>query len=113
MSEVLGEPYMDAAKARGLSWSRTILNHALRNASLPVITIISLQMGTLLSGAIAVEYVFGWPGIGTLAINAIQFHDYALIQAIVIVGVLSFVLLNLLVDILYGIIDPRIRDGAK
>jgi peptide/nickel transport system permease protein len=113
MSEVLGEPYIDAAKARGLSKLRVILGHALRNSCLPVITIISLQTGTLLSGAIAVEYVFGWPGIGTLAINAIEFHDYTLIQAIVIIGVLAFVLLNFIVDLLYGIIDPRIRDSVK
>ena len=113
ISEVFEEPYIDAAKARGLSTKRIVFGHALRNASLPLITIISLQIGSLLSGAIAVEYVFGWPGVGTLAVNAIQFHDYTLIQAIVVIGVLGFVFINFCVDVLYGIIDPRIRDATK
>ncbi|GII78542.1 peptide ABC transporter permease [Sphaerisporangium rufum] len=112
MSEVLGEAFLDATRARGVARWRVVLVHALRNAALPVITIIGLQTGTLLSGAITVEFVFAWPGLGTLATQAVQMRDFSLIQAIVIFGAVVFVLVNLIVDLLYGILDPRIRDGV-
>jgi peptide/nickel transport system permease protein len=112
MTEVLGETFVSASHARGLAWWRIILVHAFRNASLPVITIIGLQAGTLLSGAITVEFVFAWPGLGTLATQAVQTRDFSLIQAIVVFGALVFVVINLLVDLLYGALDPRIRDGV-
>lgn len=112
MSEVLGETFVSASHARGIPRWRIILVHAFRNASLPVITIIGLQAGTLLSGAITVEFVFAWPGLGTLATQAVQTRDFSLIQAIVVFGAVVFVLINLLVDLLYGILDPRIRDGV-
>ena len=109
MAEVLREPYIDAARARGLAARRIIGLHALRNASLPVVTITALQAGLLLSGAIAVEYIYNYSGFGLLAIQAVEFRDFTLVQAVVVFGVLVFVLLNLLVDVLYAVIDPRIR----
>lgn len=109
MAEVLAEPYIDAARARGLSARRVVGWHALRNAALPVLTVTALQTGVLLSGAVAVEYVYSWPGLGTLALEAVQFRDFTLAQAVVIVGAVTFVLLNLLVDLLYVVVDPRLR----
>jgi peptide/nickel transport system permease protein len=109
MAEVLREPYIDAARARGLAARRIIGLHALRNASLPVVTITALQAGMLLSGAVAVEYIYNYPGFGLLAIQGVEFRDFTLVQAVVVFGVLAFVLLNLLVDVLYAVIDPRIR----
>jgi peptide/nickel transport system permease protein len=112
MAEVLHEPYIAAARARGIGSRRVVWRHALRNASPPVLTATALQAGTLLSGAVAVEYVFSWPGLGLLALDAVSFHDYTLVQAIVIVGAVAFVLITLGLDLLYGLIDPRIRDGV-
>lgn len=109
MSDVLREPYIDAARARGLSTRSVIWKHGFKNASLPVLTIVVLQAGTLLSGAVAVEYVYAWPGLGQLALQAIQFRDFPLVQAIVVFGAISFVLLNQLVDLLHAVIDPRVR----
>lgn len=111
MAEVLHEPYIDAARARGLSSLRIVGRHALRNASPPILTVTALQAGVLLSGAVAVEYVFSWPGLGLLAIDAVNFRDTTLVQAIVVVGAITFVAVNLAVDLLYGVIDPRIRDA--
>jgi peptide/nickel transport system permease protein len=112
MSEALHEPYIDAARARGLSSTRVVGLHALKNAAIPVVTITGIQAGTLLSGAVAVEYVFAWPGVGTAAINAVEFHDYTLIQAIVILGAVLFVVINFVVDIICALVDPRIRQGV-
>jgi peptide/nickel transport system permease protein len=109
MSEILGETFMTATWARGISSWRTVLIHGFRNASLPVLTIIGLQMGSLLSGAITVEFVFAWPGLGTLATQAVQNRDFSLIQALVVFGALVFVTINVIVDLLYGVLDPRIR----
>jgi len=113
LSEVLEETYITSARARGLRERTVVITHALRNAALPVVTIMGLQAGTLLSGAVTVEFVFAWPGLGTLATQAVQFRDFSLVQAIVIVGAVSFVLINLTVDLLYGIIDPRIREQGS
>ncbi len=112
LTEVLEEEYITSARARGLRENTVIMTHALRNAALPVITIIGLQAGALLSGAVTVEFVFAWPGLGSLAIQAVQFRDFSLVQAIVVVGAATFVVINLAVDILYGIVDPRIRDAT-
>ena len=113
LSEVLEETYITSARARGLRERTVIITHAIRNAALPVVTIMGLQAGALLSGAVTVEFVFAWPGLGTLATQAVQFRDFSLVQAIVIVGALTFVVINLTVDLLYGIIDPRIREQAS
>ncbi|GHJ08481.1 glutathione ABC transporter permease [Micromonospora humidisoli] len=109
MSDALAEPYIDSARARGISTRRVVWRHAFTNAMMPILTIVVLQTGILLSGAVAVEYVYSWPGLGQLALQAIQFRDFPLVQAIVVFGALVFVLLNLLVDVLHSIVDPRVR----
>ncbi|MEU1607632.1 ABC transporter permease [Micromonospora matsumotoense] len=109
MSDALAEPYIDSARARGISTRRVIWRHAFTNAMMPILTIVVLQTGILLSGAVAVEYVYSWPGLGQLALQAIQFRDFPLVQAIVVFGALVFVVLNLLVDVLHSIVDPRVR----
>jgi peptide/nickel transport system permease protein len=83
----------------------------LRNASLPVVTLIGLQIGTLLSGAITVETVFAWPGIGSLATQAVTNRDIPLVQALVVFGAVAFVIINTCVDLLYGVLDPRVREA--
>jgi len=107
--ERLGEDYLTVARAKGLPEWKVILKHALRNALIPIITVMGLQFGALLSGAIITENVFSWPGIGTLLINAIEARDYPLVQGCVLFITLSYVFVNLLTDLLYGWVDPRIR----
>lgn len=113
MSEILQDTFIAAVDARGIAPWRKVLVHGFRNASLPVITIVGLQTGALLSGAVTVEYVFAWPGLGSLATQAVQTRDFPLVQAIVVFGAVVFVLINLAVDLLYGVLDPRVRDGVK
>jgi len=107
--EVLDEPYILAARARGLGESRVLWRHALRNAALPVLTVVGLQLGALLGGAVITEMVFGWPGLGQLTIEAIQRRDYPLVQGCVLTVSLGYVGLNLLTDLLYGCLDPRVK----
>jgi len=108
MLEVLAADYVRTARAKGLAERLVVAKHALRNAMLPLVTVLGLQVATLLSGAIITETVFAWPGIGTLAINAIYQRDYPVVQAIVLLSALAFVLVNFLVDLLYVYLDPRI-----
>jgi peptide/nickel transport system permease protein len=112
MLEVLGEDYIRTARAKGLPPHRVILHHGLRNALLPVITLLGLQLGALLAGAVITETVFSWPGIGRLTIEAIQSRDYPVVQACVLLISVSYVLVNLLTDIAYAWADPRIRLGG-
>ncbi len=107
--EVLGEDYIRTARAKGLSGSRVVLVHALRNALIPVITVAGLQIGVLLSGAIITESIFDWPGIGSLLLEGIYQRDYPLVQGCVLFISASYVLINLATDLLYGWVDPRIR----
>jgi len=107
--EVLSQDYVRTARAKGLSEARIIVHHALRNAWLPVLTMLGLEFGFLLSGVVVVETVFSWPGVGRLVFNAINHRDIPLVQAAVIVFSLLFVGVNLLVDLLYLRLDPRIR----
>jgi peptide/nickel transport system permease protein len=107
--EVLNEDYIRTARAKGLRESAVVLKHALRNAALPVITILGLQLGTLLGGAVITETVFAWPGIGQLMVEAIQSRDYPLVQACILIISLAYVSVNTLTDILYAWLDPRIR----
>jgi peptide/nickel transport system permease protein len=107
--ERLGEDYLMVARAKGLPEWKVILKHALRNALIPIITVMGLQIGALLSGAIITENVFSWPGIGTLLINAIEARDYPLVQGCILFISLSYVFVNLLTDLFYGWADPRIR----
>jgi peptide/nickel transport system permease protein len=109
MLEVMNEDYVRTARAKGVVPWRVVFKHALRNAMLPTITVIGLQAGLLMGGAIITETIFSWPGIGLYAYNSISARDYASVQGVVLYGALLFVLINLLVDILYAILDPRVR----
>lgn len=113
MLEVLEKPFMRAAAAKGVPRIRRILLHALPNAAIPIVTIIGLNLGQLIAGAIVVETVFAWPGVGRLLVVAVSQRDLALVQGLVLVIGCTMVLANLLVDLTYGLLDPRIRGGAK
>ncbi|MBM3523249.1 MAG: ABC transporter permease, partial [Alphaproteobacteria bacterium] len=107
--ETLNADYVRTARAKGLAWRRVVLSHALRNAMLPVISVIGLQFGALLSGAVLTEGIFGWPGLGQLAVAAISQRDLPLVQGLVLTFALMFALVNLAVDLLSAVIDPRVR----
>ena len=109
MLDVLGEDFVRTARAKGLQEQSVLVRHALRNAMIPLITVMGLQLGSLLGGTVIVEQVFAWPGVGRLAVNAISSRDYPIIQAVVFLVSVVFVLINLAVDLLYGVLDPRIR----
>ncbi|WP_434526693.1 dipeptide ABC transporter permease DppB [Photorhabdus asymbiotica] len=109
MLEVLGEDYIRTARAKGLSRIRVIVVHALRNALLPVVTVIGLQVGIMLAGAILTETIFSWPGLGRWLIDALQRRDYPVVQGGVLLVAIMIILVNLVVDVLYGIVNPRIR----
>jgi peptide/nickel transport system permease protein len=108
---VLGEDYVRVARAKGLPQRKIVFRHALRNSLIPVVTVVGVQFGTLMAGAVIVESVFAWPGIGRLLINAVNERDFPLVQGIVLLVAVGFVLVNLLVDMLYPTIDPRVRHG--
>jgi ABC-type dipeptide/oligopeptide/nickel transport system permease component len=107
--EELREPYVAAARARGASRLRAVIRHAFRNSLIPVITLIGLQFGAVLTGAVITETIFAWPGIGRLLIQSIGFRDYPLVQGCILLIALTYVGVNLLTDLLYGFVDPRIR----
>lgn len=107
--EVLGQEYVTTARSKGLKERHVIVGHALRNALIPIVTIIALEFGFLISGVIVTESVFAWPGVGRLVFNAIGMRDIPVVQAAVVFFALVFVALNLIVDILYAYLDPRIR----
>ena len=109
MLEVLGEDYIRTARAKGLKEQAVMLRHALKNAFLPIITVIGLQLGLLLGGAILTETIFSWPGLGRLVVDRILYRDYPTVQGGVLVIALIFVVVNLLVDISYAYLDPRIH----
>ncbi len=109
MLEVLRHEYVTTARAKGLRESRVIIRHALKNALIPVVTIFGLQFGQLLAGTVVIETVFGRPGIGRLIVDAILNKDFPLVQGIVLVVAISYVVVNLIVDLLYAFLDPRIR----
>lgn len=109
--EVINEDYIRTARAKGLSRFRTILLHAMPNTMLPIITLLGLQLGALLAGAVITEVVFSWPGIGQLTIEAIHTRDYPLVQSCILLISLSYVLVNIVTDILYSVLDPRVRLG--
>ena len=107
--EVLHENYIRTAKAKGLSPVRVIFRHALKNALIPTVTVIGLQFGYLLGGAVIVETVFSWPGMGQLVVLGILGRDYSMVQGTILIIALTFVLINLFVDVLYTYLDPRIQ----
>lgn len=107
--EVLRQDYIRTAYAKGFHLPPVIFRHALKNALLPIVTVVGLQTGALLGGAVVTETVFAWPGVGQLAVNAIASRDYPVVQGVVLVSALIFVIINLVVDLLYSVLDPRIR----
>ena len=109
MLEILGADYMRTARAKGLTAIRVALGHGLRNAWLPIVTQLGVELGGLLSGAIITETVFAWPGVGRLAVQAVFERDFPVVESVVLIAATLFVLLNLAVDLLYAVIDPRIR----
>jgi len=109
--EVLGEDYVRTARAKGVGSGTVLYGHALRNALIPVITVIGLQMGTLLGGTVLVEFIFNWPGVSSYLIAAIGQRDYVVVQAVVLVIATLFILLNFVTDLVYAAIDPRIKYG--
>jgi peptide/nickel transport system permease protein len=109
MLEALEEDYVRTARAKGLSEGRVIRHHVLRNALIPVVTVLGLQLGTLVGGAVITEYVYALPGVGRLVVDAVFARDYPLVQGVVLLIALAFIVCNLVVDVLYGWIDPRIR----
>jgi len=109
LMEILKEDYIRTGRAKGLKENAVVWRHALKNALIPVITMTGLQFGFLLGGSIVVETVFSWPGLGRLLIDSVSFRDYPLIQAEMLLFALEFILINLLVDILYGVMNPQIR----
>jgi ABC-type dipeptide/oligopeptide/nickel transport system permease component len=109
--DVLGADHVRTARAKGLAERLVVLRHALRNALIPVVTLIGLQVGFLLGGAVVTETIFSWPGVGRLAVGAILSSDFPVAQGTIIVLSLGFILINLVVDVLYGLLDPRVRQG--
>jgi len=109
MLEVLRQDYVRTARAKGLAQRVVLWRHALKNAAIPIVTVVGMQIGTLLGGAVVTETVFNWPGIGKLVIDAIWRRDYPIVQAVLLLSAFAFVAINLLVDLLYTYLDPRIR----
>ena len=109
MLEVIQEDYIRTAKSKGLARLQIYFKHALRNALMPVITIVGLQFGALLTGTVITETIFDWPGIGTLFFTAIQERNYPLVQACILVVSLTYVFVNLIVDIAYAAVNPQVR----
>jgi peptide/nickel transport system permease protein len=107
--EVLRADFVRTARAKGVSEWLVVIKHTLRNAALPILTITGLQLGTLLGGAVVTETVFAWPGIGRLAIQSIYNRDYPVVQCTVFLSAAAFVVINFLIDVLYGVLDPRLR----
>lgn len=109
MVETLSAPYIEAARGRGTPVRRMLFLHALRNAAIPALTVLGVQTANILNGAVVVETIFGWPGIGRLTITAVLQRDFPVLQAAVVITGLAIFLLNVVIDIIYGIIDPRVR----
>jgi ABC-type dipeptide/oligopeptide/nickel transport system permease component len=107
--EELRELYVLAARARGVSRTRAILRHAFRNSLIPIVTVLGLQFGAVLTGAVITETIFAWPGVGRLLIQSISFRDYPLVQGCILLIAVTYVAMNLLTDLVYGLLDPRIR----
>ena len=109
MLEVLGQPYIRAAMAKGVPWHRVVRGHALPNAAIPTVTIVGFMVGSLMAGAVVVESVFSWPGVGRLLVVAVSNRDLAVVQAVLLLVAATMVTANLIVDLLYGVLDPRLR----
>ena len=112
MLEILGQPYIRTASAKGLSWRAVVIGHALPNAAIPTVTIVGFMVGTLIAGAVVVESVFSWPGVGRLLVVAVANRDLAVVQCILLLVAITMVSSNLVVDFLFGFLDPRLRTKA-
>ncbi len=113
MLEVLGQSYIRTASAKGVPWASVVRNHALPNAAVPTVTVVGFMVGSLIAGAVVVESVFSWPGVGRLLVVAVSNRDLAVVQCILLLVAITMVSANLIVDLLYGVLDPRLRSGAK
>jgi peptide/nickel transport system permease protein len=113
MLEVLGQSYIRTASAKGVPWARVVRGHALPNAAVPTVTVVGFMVGSLIAGAVVVESVFSWPGVGRLLVVAVANRDLAVVQCILLLVAMTMVSANLIVDLLYGVLDPRLRSGAK
>ncbi len=111
--ETIRSPYIRTAEGKGLRWRQTVVRHALPNALVPTVTVVGLIVGYMLGGVVVIEYVFGWQGLGSLAVDAVLKRDYAVLQGVVLLIAAGFILVNLVVDILYGVIDPRLRISGQ
>jgi len=112
MLEVLGQPYIRTASAKGVPWRAVVSHHALPNAAIPTVTIIGFMVGTLIAGAVVVESVFSWPGVGRLLVTAVANRDLAVVQCMLLLVAATMITANLVVDLLYGVLDPRLRGGG-
>jgi peptide/nickel transport system permease protein len=113
MLEVLGQPYVRTASAKGVAWRAVVARHALPNAAIPTVTIVGFMVGTLIAGAVVVESVFSWPGVGRLLVVAVANRDLAVVQCVLLLVAATMVASNLVVDFLYGFLDPRLRTGTQ
>ncbi|MBC7635571.1 MAG: ABC transporter permease [Acetobacteraceae bacterium] len=113
MLEVLGQPYIRTATAKGVPWAAVVRGHALPNAAIPTVTIVGFMVGTLIAGAVVVESVFSWPGVGRLLVVAVANRDLAIVQCILLLVAVTMVTANFIVDLLYGVLDPRLRGTAS
>ena len=113
MLEVLGQPYIRTASAKGVPWRAVVTGHALPNAAIPTVTIIGFMVGTLIAGAVVVESVFSWPGVGRVLVVAVANRDLAVVQCILLLVAITMVCANLIVDLLYGLLDPRLRAAPR
>jgi len=112
MLEILGQPFIRTASAKGVPWRKVVLSHALPNAAIPTVTIIGFMIGTLIAGAVVIESVFSWPGVGRLLVVAVANRDLAVVQCILLLVAATMVTSNLVVDFLYGFLDPRLRGSG-
>jgi len=113
MLDVLHQPFMRTAKAKGIPHERRVLRHAIPNAAIPVVTVVGMRIGGLIGGAVTIETVFAWPGVGMLLVNAVNQRDLAVVQGVVLLIAFTMVAVNLIVDLAYGWLDPRIELQSK
>ena len=111
MLEVMGQPYIRTASAKGLTWRKVVRDHALPNAAIPTLTVIGFMVGSLIAGAVVVESVFSWPGVGRLLVSSVANRDLAVVQCLLLLVAATMISANLLIDAVYGWIDPRLAQG--
>jgi peptide/nickel transport system permease protein len=112
LADVSASPYVRTAEGKGLLWPSVIRRHATPNALIPALTVVGLTVGQLLGGVVIIEYIFSWPGLGTLIVDSVSKRDYAVLQSAILLAASAFIATTLLVDILYGVLDPRLKARA-